>query len=126
MPGPEDLQALMQGGGGPQPGPAAGPMAQPQQPEGDQAQGAAIVETAITLLLSALPALGPMSDKSGVVYDCVRKLQKSFGEGSGKELAPAQLQMLMQGQGGGANPEMMQAMQQASAQKPPGGMPGMM
>ena len=123
---PDQLKQLMSGGPQPgpggMPGPAGAPMQTPQNAEGDKAHGAAIVETGMQLLMSALPLLGATSEEAKVLFECLGKLGKTFGKSNAGELVPAQLQMLRKGTS--PSPEMM-AMQQGAAQQKPPGMPGM-
>lgn len=125
---PEQLQALMAGGGGPpgmgQPQPPAGPGAAPtgvpQSPDGQKQAALPKVEIAMKMLMSALPDIGVMSEEGEVIYKCLGLLQKKFGDKQGEELVPAELQML---QGAMGPSPAMQAMGGAGGQP---GMPGAM
>lgn len=125
---PGQLQQLMQGGGQPppgaMPGPGGAPMQLPQSKEGMKAAALPKIHIGMQLLMSALPDLEPSSDESGVIYGVLQKLQKAFGKQEGRELVPAELQMLMQGQGGSPEQQAMMQGGPQGAQKPPG-MPGM-
>ena len=94
-------------------GPAGSPMTNPQQMEGERAQGLAMAQTAIELLSMSLPMLSVQSEEGEAVLSALKSLSRKLGIKAQNQsnLMPAQIEMLRNSQVGGPDVATMLAMQ---------------
>lgn len=83
------------------PTPAAAPASSPTPQEGNKVLAETSVQTAVTMLMSALGAYQMGSEEYNDLLDCLKKLSRRFGSSPGQGLVPSQvMEMVRQIQSG--------------------------
>ena len=104
MPGAQPSPDAGQDAAAPAPSPAASPTPQ----EGNKVLAETNVQTAVTLLMSALPHYAMGTEEYNDLLDAMKKLSRRFGAQPGQSLVPSQVM------------EMARAVQSGQAATPPG------
>lgn len=74
------------------PAPSPSPAATPSPQEGNKVMAETNVQTAVTMLMNALPHYAVGSDEYNDLLDCLKKLSRRFGAQPASTLVPAQVQ----------------------------------
>jgi len=127
---PQPGAPLPMGAPDPGAGPAAAPMAKPQNKDGLKEAARINVHIAMNMLEQALPAFGSESKEGKAILRHLSGLAKDFGEHDAGDLVPAEVAQMVKSlpqAGGGTDVQkmLMQQMQQpqapaAGGAKPPG------
>lgn len=98
------------GGGASPGGPAASPMATPQDKKGVQTAAMVNLQIAQNMLEQALTAFEPSMPEYDAIIDCLKRLSKVAGKSQAGDLVPAQIMRLvgqMPQAGGGTDQQRM-------------------